>query len=95
MPSVRIVRLLASTALVVLLAGAASVLAQTAETGPGKAPALSDKAAAESSPVDGTATAAPVAKFARFDRPARGSDCGRAGGNRRAVGGASRRAVRR
>ena len=46
MRSVRFDRLLASTALVVLLAGAAGALAQTAETPPDKAPAVSDTAPA-------------------------------------------------
>ena len=47
MRSVRFDRLLASTALVVLLAGAAGALAQTAETPPDKAPAVSDTAPAD------------------------------------------------
>ena len=56
MRSVRFDRLLASTALVVLLAGAAGALAQTAETPPDKAPAVSDTAPAMGSdPVQGHA----------------------------------------
>ena len=65
MRSVRFARLLASTALVVLLAGAAGALAQTAETPPDKAPAVSDTAPAMGSdlvqghamPVESTGTA--------------------------------------
>ena len=100
MRSVRFARLLASTALVVLLAGAAGALAQTAETPPDKAPAVSDTAPAMGSdpalghamPVESTGTeeffsrqrdrhCGSVAKYARFDRPGRGSDCRRAGGS--------------
>src|SRR5271169_566298 len=56
MRCVRFDRLLASTALVVLLAGAAGALAQTAETPPDKAPAVSDTAPAMGSdPVQGHA----------------------------------------
>ena len=71
MRSVRFARLLASTALVVLLAGAAGALAQTAETPPDKAPAVSDTAPAMGSdpvqghamPVESTGTAeSPPAK---------------------------------
>ena len=94
MRSVRFARLLASTALVVLLAGAAGALAQTAETPPDKAPAVSDTAPAMGSdPVQGHAMPVEfdwhggissrqrdrhrgsVTKYARFDRPGRGSDC--------------------
>ena len=64
MRSVRFARLLASTALVVLLAGAAGALAQTAETPPDKAPAVSDTAPAMGSdPVLGHAM--PESRLAR------------------------------
>ena len=92
MRSVRFDRLLASTALVVLLAGAADALAQTAETPPDNAPAVSEGAAMGSDLVQGHAMPVEfdwhggivfrqrdrhcsVAKYARFDRPGRGSDC--------------------
>ena len=65
MRCVRFDRLLASTALVVLLAGVAGALAQTAETPPDKAPAVSDTPPAMGSdlvqghamPVESTGTA--------------------------------------
>ena len=71
MRSVRFARLLASTALVVLLAGAAGALAQTAETPPDKAPAVSDTAPAMGSdPVQGHAM--PEESPARRTPPAKG-----------------------
>jgi L,D-transpeptidase YcbB len=53
MRGVSIVRLLTSSAVALLLAGAAGVLAQTAETQPDKTPAVSEKAAVATDPAQG------------------------------------------